>query len=281
MQDPENKALAQQVIERAKEPFYGYTPYLNRRDGRPSWQWHFLAAAQEYRGRVALGANRIGKSDQGAYECVLAITGRHPFRKFPEKGIGWIVGLDHNMVRDINLPKFNKFLPRCYNIQSHYSKTDKIWLLSGEGREWEVQFKSSEAEREKFAAAAVDWIWFDEEPKQTDIFTESMTRLIDRAGSWWMTATPIRGTAWLKALSERPDIFSISGAMWDNPYIPEEEIKKKLRECSEDEGMVAVEGIYITFGGKPVFNIRLLTKMIENLRSDLPISVGTLSSYAC
>jgi len=276
----ENKKLAQQALERSREPFYKYEPYFNRRDERPSWQWQFLAAAENYRGRVALGANRIGKSDQGAYECMLAITGKHPFRSFPAKGKGWVVGLDYNMVRDINLPKFNKFLPRNYSLESDYSKADKIWQIRGEDREWEVQFKSSDSGREKFQGVEVDWIWFDEEPEKTDVFTECMTRLIDRAGSWWMTATPIKGTAWLKALSEREDVFSISGAMWDNPYIPEEEIRRKAADCSEDERLVSVEGIYLVFGGKPVFNIRLLTKLIDQLKDDLPISVGTIASYA-
>jgi phage terminase large subunit-like protein len=278
--NPENKQLAQQIVERSKELFYKYEPYYNRRDGKPGWQWKFLEAAGKYKGRLALGANRIGKSDQGAYESVLAITGKHPFKKYPTNGKLWIVGLDFNMVRDTNIPKFNKLLPRNFSIESHFSKADKIWWIRGEGREWKSQFKSSDSGREKFQADDVDCIWFDEEPKKIEVFSECMMRLVDRAGNWWMTATPVNGTAWLKALSERDDIFVTSGAMWDNPYLPETEISKAAAELDEDERLVRIEGQYIVFGGSPVFNIRILTKMIEDLKDDMPISTGVIETYA-
>lgn len=277
---PENKQYAQQVLERSRELFYKYEPYFNRRGGQPSWQWKFLEAADRYKGRVALGGNRIGKSDQGAYECVLALTGRHPFRNYPQNGKLWIVGLDYNMVRDINLPKFDKFLPRNFEIDSHFSKADNIWTIRGEGREWVVQFKSSDSGREKFQGDAVDGIWFDEEPKKTDVFSECMMRLVDREGVWWMTATPVNGTAWLKALTEKDNVFTTYGAMWDNPYLPLEEIESAASELSEEERLVRIEGEYVVFGGSPVFNIRLLTRLIKGLADDQPISVGTVRGCA-
>ncbi len=280
MSVPENKQLAQQTVERSKELFYRYEPYFNRRDGKPGWQWDFLSAADGYSGRIAIGGNRIGKSDQGAYECVLAITGQHPYRNFPKKGKGWIVGLDYNMVRDVNLPKFNKLLPRNYTINSNFSKSDNIWYIQGEDREWIIQFKSSDSGSAKFQGDAVDLIWFDEEPQKTDIFNECMMRLIDSAGIWWMTATPIRGTAWLKAKMEEDDVYVTTGAMWDNPYIPLAEVKKKADKLPEDERNVRIEGEYVVFGGKPVFNIRLLNTLIEQLKKDQPVSTGIIKSYA-
>ena len=175
------------------------------------------------------------------------------------------------MIRDVNIPKFDKFLPRNYRIQegSDFLKADKIWWLTGDDRTWEVQFKSSEAGRKKFEGVAVDGIWFDEEPKDPKaIWAECMTRLIDKDGIWWMTATPIYGSAWLKALSEKDNVFSISGAMWDNPYLPLEAIEAQAEEYDEDERLVRIEGKYLTFGGNPVFNIRILSQMIEDLKND-------------
>jgi len=239
-----------------------------------------MAAAGSYKGRTALGGNRIGKSDQGAYECVLAVTGKHPFRQFPKKGKLWIVGLDYNMVRDVNLPKFDKFLPRGFRINSHFSKADNIWYIEGAGREWIVQFKSSDSGRAKFQGEAVDGIWFDEEPIKTDIWPECKRALIDRAGIWWMTATPVNGTAWLKALTEKDDVFDTYGAMWDNPYIPEDEVAKEAADLSEDEALVRIEGKYLTFGGSPVFHIRLLNKMINGLKKDLPVTDAILYEAA-
>lgn len=274
----ENLRHAQQLHERSKQLFYCYEPYYNRRDGKPSWQWEFLAAANDYKGRIAIGGNRIGKSDQGAYECVLAVTGKHPYRKFPKKGKLWIVGLDYNMVRDVNLPKFNKLLPKNYQIPgiSTFNKSENIWHLNGEGREWIVQFKSSDSGREKFQADAVDGIWFDEEPSKTDIFNECTRALIDRAGIWWMTATPVRGTAWLKKQMETPGVFYTTGAMWDNPYIPLEEVKKYAESLPEDERGVRIEGKYLVFGGNPVFKIPVLNKMLNDIKHDIDVSIGIL-----
>lgn len=275
----QNSELYQKILKRAKEPLYQFEPYYNRRDGEPGWQWKFLEAAGKYNGRVALGGNRIGKSDQGAYEACLAITGRHPYRKFPKKGIGWVVGLDNKMMDRVDRPKFEKFLPQHY--RENYDKQKNIWYCEGDDRYWEVEFKSTEMGAAKFQGAEVDWIWFDEEPKKTEIFGECMTRLIDRRGIWWMTATPIIGTAWLKALAEREDVYSNilePVSMWDNPYLPEDFIKSKLADYTDDEALVRVEGQYICFGGRPVFKdfIKSLNNRMVEIRSEPSPSKGVL-----
>ena len=184
------------------------------------------------------------------------------------------------MVRDVNLPKFNKLLPRNFTINSTFNKSDNIWYIKGEDREWIVQFKSSDSGQAKFQGDAVDFIWFDEEPSKTDIFNECMMRLIDSAGIWWMTATPVRGTAWLKAKTEEDDVFTTAGAMWDNPYIPLAEVKKKADKLPEDEREVRIEGIYVVFGGKPVFDPHILNRMLENIKDDIPCSIGILREVA-
>jgi phage terminase large subunit-like protein len=269
-----------EVLKRSQEPFYSYEPYYNRRGGEKGWQWKFLAAAGDYKGRIALGGNRIGKSDQGAYESWLAISGLHPYRKFPASGKGWIVGLNFNMVRDINLPKFEKFMPSSYRLNSTFNKQDKIWWIEGEGRSWKIQFKSADSGRRIFQADDVDWIWFDEEMPE-EIWAECMQRLIDRRGIWWMTATPIMGTAWLKAKTQEEGIFTTYGAMWDNPYLPQEEIELNAKNLSEEERKVRVEGKYIIFGGKPVFDVLSLTRLLGELDEKHPTGLkGTLTECA-
>jgi len=271
------------LVERSKEFLYQYEPYFNRSDGKPSWQWKFLAAAATYRGRVAVGANQIGKTLQGAYESVLAITNQHPFRQFPKTGRGWIVGLDNKMVARNDLPDFNRFLPERYRTRFDGSKN--IWYCDSESedRHWIVEFLSTEMGEDKFQGAKVDWIWFDEEPKRTAIFNECMIRLIAKAGVWWMTATPIRGTAWLKQLIERDDIFDISAGLYDNPYISVNEIDNLKAEYTEDEIDTRIYGRYVVFGGNPVFSglsRKVLVGMIDRLKDDIPVSVGTIESYA-
>ena len=268
--------LAKETLKRSKELFYNFVPYLNRTDGKPSWQWRFLLAPDNYKGRIALGANRIGKSIGGAYECMLAITGQHPLRKFPREGKGWIVGINFDKVSRICLPKFESLIPRHYKIQSRpYAKQEKIWHITTQDRNWQVQFKSADSGRRSFEGEDLDFIWFDEEAPE-DIFNECMMRLIDRRGIWWMTATPILGTAWLKSLTERDDVFSTFAGMRDNPYLPIEEIEKAAKPLSEDERLVRIEGEYIVWGGKPVFARRLLREILEGLKNNIDPMYGVL-----
>jgi phage terminase large subunit-like protein len=275
---PENKALASTMYERAREQFYIWEPYYNRSNGAPSWQWQFILAANAYKGRIALGGNRIGKSVLGAYECVLAITGKHPVRKFPESGEGWIVGLDNAMIRDIDRPLFEQFLPSRYKTK--FYKQDNIWLCHGDGREWKIGFKSTEMGPDKFQGAKIDFIWFDEEPKKTLIFNEACTRLIDTAGVWWMTATPVRGTAWLQALSKRHDVFRTFAGMRENPHIPIEEVEAFALTLPEDERDVRIEGLYVTFGGNPVFPGKIVRNLLQRVKETSIGIEGVLEYHA-
>lgn len=268
-QDPQwlrdNNRSAQAIVHRSKEAFYGYEPYNNKVDGLPSWQWKFLEAAGKYKARIALGGNRIGKSIMGAYECWLAITGKHPYREFPAKGKLWICATSYGKIQDINLPKFEMFMPSRYRAQSRYNKQEKIWWIRGDDREWKVQLKSAESGRRAFEGDDIDVMWFDEEMPE-EIYTECMIRLIDRRGVWWMTATPVLGTAWLKAKTEDEKIFDVYGSMWNNPYLPVEEIEAAAKDMTEEEKLVRIEGRYLIMGGKPVFDVISLMRTLEELK---------------
>lgn len=273
---PDNKKLAVDIFELAKHPYYRYLPYMNRSNGNPSWQWNFMMAAGDYKGRVAFGANRIGKTKQGAYEAVLAVTGRHPAREFPVNGRAWIIGLDNAMIRDIDRPLFDEFL--LPKFRKKFYKKDNMWLIEGDGREWTLVFKSTEMGGDKFQGENLNFIWFDEEPKRPDdIWNECELRLTDSGGIWWMTATPVRGTKWLKNLSERADVYCVNAGMADNPYIPIEEINKLRKNLNEDEIAVRIDGDYVIFGGRPVFDRGMLRKMLKELNdSELVPRKGTL-----
>ena len=153
----QNRDLIATILRKSKDRLYQYEPYYNRRGGKPGWQWRFLEAAGSYNARVALGSNRCGKSDQGAYESWLAITGQHPYRDFPTSGKGWIVAHNHNFLRDINLPKFETFMPWEYSQSSQFNKQDKIWQVDNGERSWQVQFKSADAGRRAFEGDDIDY----------------------------------------------------------------------------------------------------------------------------
>ena len=215
---------------------------------------------------------------------MLAITGAHPYRKFPAEGKGWIVGIDNQRMKQVDIPAFKKFLPARYKPTGSWSKQDLIQTCEADGRNWQIQFKSGEMDITKFMGEAIDWIWIDEEPKYgfEEKYAEMMLRLMDKKGIWWMTATPILGTAFLKKLSEMRGVFATTSSVWDNPYIPEEEIQRILEnECLTQEDIdVRIEGKYIIFGGRPVFNVRLLNGMLDKAKAEAPAMQGVLETVA-
>ena len=277
-----NRETINAVVEKRNQRFYQFQPYMNRRNGLPSWQWKFLEHAGDSWGRVVYSANRAGKSDMGAYEAVLSITGTHPFRTYPAKGVGWVIGKDLKITENVDLSKFESLLPK--NYKTSYNKQKNIWYCSNEaaGRSWEVHFRTAEAGRAAFQGDAIDWAWFDEEPMPTkqNVWTEVITRLVDRKGIWWMTATPILGTVWMKNLIDMDGVTSMTAAMIDNPYIPTEEIDRLREAFTEEEAQIRLEGKYVVFGGKPVFKTAVLNKMLDIIRVDKPADYGELREVA-
>ena len=90
-----------------------------------------------------------------------------------------------------------------------------------------------------------------------------------------MTATPVLGTAWLKAKTEdKKNIFTTFGAMWDNPYLPEQEIAERSADMTEEERLVRIEGKYLIFGGRPVFDVLGLTGLLDELKDRIKHPLG-------
>jgi phage terminase large subunit-like protein len=194
----------------------------------------------------------------------------------------WIVGLDFNMAKTIDLPMFEEMIPKRFKKAFTNRDNQPVWEIEGDNRSWIIRFKSADSGRAKFQGAAVDDIKFDEEPGKTDIFAECEQRLVDRAGVWSMTATPVLGTAWLRALSNREDVWSNLNepiSQWDNPYLPLEEIERTVRNYPEEEVDVRVEGKYMIFGGKPVFRtcIKRLNDRLAELKANEP-EIGVIAA---
>jgi phage terminase large subunit-like protein len=254
-------------LRRAKEPYYRMIPYRNRSDGSASWQSKILYNAPNFKGRVACGANRIGKSSIGAFESALMVTGEHPRYKSPQNGKLWIVGVDSKAVESVCRPAFETMIPQRYKDGGKYNGKNWMWSLKSDGRSWEVWFKSVDSGRQKFQGEKLDYVWVDEEPLKEDVFREIELRLTDNQGIWLMTATPVEGTKWLKNTLERSDVYYTMAGMRENPYIPMEEIEKIAKQMTEDERMVRIEGKYIIFGGRPVFDRTVIAELELKMES--------------
>ncbi len=194
----------------------------------------------------------------GGFVTSLFVTGEHPRYKSPQNGRAWIVGLDSKAIEAIQKPYFEMFMPKRWLDSGKYNGKHNYWTFDCEGRHWEVWFKSVDSGRKKFQGDKIDFGWVDEEPLKEGVFTEFEMRTIDNAAPWLMTATPVEGTRWLKETLERDDVFFTMAGMRENPYIPLEEIEKIASKLPKDERDVRIEGKYLIFGGRPVFDRNLL-----------------------
>lgn len=164
---------------------------------------------------------------------------------------GWVVSLDFPSSRDIVQPKlFNNghippsqahppFIPDREllggSVRTGWNKTDQILKLANGSL---IGFKSADSGQEKFYGTEKDYVHFDEPPPKP-IYTECCIRVGSRKLTIFGTCTilpppgVVGGISWLFGAKvkpwqrgERPDLFIISAAIYDNPYILDSEIQR-------------------------------------------------------
>jgi len=170
----------------------------------------FFAAGAEYRERLFVAANRVGKTlAGGGYETALHLTGDYPDwwigRRFDKPINCWVAGDTSKTTRDIlQLKLFGEtsdigtgLLPRS-NILKTFAKTgvaDAIELAHirhKTGGKSIVALKSYDQRREGFQGTEQDVIWLDEEPPE-DVYVECLLRTMTNNGIVMVTATPLMG----------------------------------------------------------------------------------------
>jgi phage terminase large subunit-like protein len=170
------------------------------------------------RERLLIAANRIGKTQAGAYETTAHLTGLYPSwwkgRKFTGPVTWWAVGDTSKTVRDIGQLEMmgpmnaigSGFIPR--HLIEHFSRkpgvTDAIetvWVKHVERHHGapclsELGLKSYDQRREAFQGTRKHGIWLDEEPPD-DIYVECLLRTAKthdfEGGLLMLTFTPLQG----------------------------------------------------------------------------------------
>jgi phage terminase large subunit-like protein len=197
------------------------------------------------RSRWVFGGNRTGKTECGAAEVVLWALGLAQGRDNTRPKEGWVVSLSQKMSRDISQAKILKYLDeeqihktvmeRGHKNERHYGTISFLVIKHKSGGLSKIHFKSCQQGREKFQGAGLDFVWFDEEPPE-DIYQECLMRTMDQKGSVWVTMTPLKGKTWVydKIVSKNdPDKFLLVMSWEDNPYLPQDEIKRMESEFDE------------------------------------------------
>lgn len=203
-----------------------------------------------------IAANRSGKSDAGAYiGATLARYGNDNARWVRAKGSnisvrdrstsGWVSALDFPTSRDVIQPKYfdNGFVPPGASHEplipqreiADWRAQDQVLKLKNGSI---IGFKSADSGRKKYQGAEKNWIHFDEEHPE-DIYVEATLRIGADPLRIFGTITllppegQVGGVSWMFPKIIEPwlrkelnDIELFKASIYDNPYIPREEIAR-------------------------------------------------------
>ena len=187
--------------------------------------------------RLLMAANRIGKSYCGSSELSYHLTGLYPQwwkgKRFHQPIVAWAGGVSNETTRDIvqfellgspdDPDAFGSgTVPKNYIIKTERKpgvpNAKSVALIRHvSGGNSSLFFKAYEMGQEKWQGRSVDCIWLDEEPPR-DIYSQAVTRTLDRRGMVYMTFTPEQGMTETVASfmnNLRPG-QSLNNATWDD-----------------------------------------------------------------
>lgn len=230
------------------------------------------------KGCLTIGGNRSGKSQIGAIRTVLKATGRtlaaYPDLKFRRARYIWCVSQDlPGQAAKAGVPEephtqleaLRRWMPRDElrggSWASAYSPGSFVLSLANGCK---ILFKSYDQGLLQFESAAVDHVWYDEEPTQAAIFTSCLLRLLDRRGTWDMTLTPVLSLQGKTGIAEQLWEGRADGKLGESPHgqyetiqlftsrnvhLPADEVQK-LERLPEEEKQVRLYGAFARLGGR-------------------------------
>ena len=184
-----------------------------------------------------MAANRIGKSFSGAAEMSYHLTGIYPDwwegRRYYQPITAWAGGVSNETTRDIvqfellGSPDDPDAFGSGAIPKSKIIKTERkpgvpnaksvalIQHISGGNSS--LHFKAYEMGVEKWQGRSVDCIWLDEEPSR-ELYSQAVTRTLDRKGMVYMTFTPESGMTETVAsfMNNLQHGQSLTNATWDD-----------------------------------------------------------------
>lgn len=237
---PEDRYAAETIIRELerREQRNKISTFYQTPENRAGYPVHmaFFEAGAKYRQRLALAANRVGKTEgMGGYETSLHLTGRYPpwwkGRRF-DKPVSWWVGGDTaTTVRDIiqfkMLGKTGDYgtglipydlLADTTNKRGVPDAVENIYVKHISGGRSVAQLKSYDQGREAWQGTEQHGVWLDEEPPMS-IYSEALVRTMTTGGIVLNTYTPMNGmtevTESFLAI-DAPDSKFVCTATWDD-----------------------------------------------------------------
>lgn len=253
-----------------------YRPYTK--------QEQFHAAGAKYRERLLRAGNQLGKTYSGAAELAMHLTGRYPDwwtgRVWDRPVTWWAGGKDSISVRDslgqllLGLPgdRGTGQIPQDTIIDISPSRgisdgVDSVTVRHTSGGQSRLVFKTYDQGRERWQAATLDGVWFDEEPPE-EIYMEGLTRTNATGGMTFMTFTPLLGMSNVvrRFLTESsPDRHDTNMTIEDAEHIPLDERKRIIDSYPPHEREARTKGVPILGSGR-IFPIAEADISVEAFR---------------
>ena len=239
---------------------------------------------------IICGGNRSGKTAGCAQYAVACALGRQhsdaaewcrnnmvPLDTLPDRpGTVWAVALDSGDSREYLRPAVAGYLPPDAKWRNQYGYGRAEVRLPGGGR---IMFPSVDMGRDGFQGAAVDLVWFDEEPADQSVVNEALMRLVDREGRCIFSMTPLRGMTWLfdRWISDTPDdaaVHWIHGM--DNPHLPDGALERLLKQYGPHERAARERGEWTSLEGRIYSEFSRFSHVIPttDLEPGSPIWIG-------
>ncbi|MBM4072346.1 MAG: hypothetical protein FJ271_25970 [Planctomycetes bacterium] len=174
----------------------------------------FFAAGQRFAQRLFMAANRVGKSEAGAYEVTCHLTGLYPpwweGKRFDHPVEVWVCGTTSETTRDIVQTKLfgdpqnlgttwtggmvpeHLIVNHTRRVHGLANSLESVWVTHVSGDTSVVGLKTYEQGRKSFEGTAKHVIWCDEEPPE-DCYTEMVFRTMTTKGIVLVTFTPLQG----------------------------------------------------------------------------------------
>ena len=232
----------------------------------------FMAAGAKFPERCFMAANRVGKTDTGAYEVTCHATGRYPDwwegRRFDRPVRIWVAGETNKKVREVNQYKLfgpwsdvgTGFIPHdaianTTNKSGVPEALDSVYISHVNGGESRIVLKSYEEGWQSFDSDEIDIVWLDEEPEQR-IYSACVMRTMTTHGLILLTATPILGmTDLIEGFFDEEKAatngrFFVNAAWEDAPHLDAAEKQRLLASIEEYQRDARSKGLPYLGAGK-------------------------------
>jgi phage terminase large subunit-like protein len=172
----------------------------------------FHEAGATHRERLFMAGNRVGKTQCGAAELAMHLTGEYaPWwkgKRFDKPVRAWAAGVTNESARDVVQDKLigppvrraewgHGLIPKAALGEISMARgtadlIDTVSVAHVSGGNSMLQFKSYASGREKWQGVGLEVVWMDEEAPE-DLYFEALTRTNETGGIVYITFTPTLG----------------------------------------------------------------------------------------